>query len=215
MTTTILIVSLFFLLGLGLGGLVIWFIFRYQKAAKSKGLAGKTAQAETLAFRWKYVMLPVSILLLALVLAAYFYHLLPAEVAWRFNLDGSPRGWLSREMTILLVLGPQLLLGLTAGAVTWGMAKLGRQASQAASGLIKPEGIILLMGNMVALPQIVFGFVMLDIFSYNVYGIHLIPIWLFALIVMAVGGVILAIFFTQAIWRAWVLAKSSGRKSKE
>ena len=132
MTTTILIVSLFFLLGLGLGAVIIWFVFRRQKAAKSKESAKKTATTEILAFHWKYVVLPVSILFLALVLAAYFYHLLPAEVAYRFNLDGSPKGWLSREMTILLVLGPQLLLSLTAGAIIWGMAKLGRQASQAA-----------------------------------------------------------------------------------
>jgi hypothetical protein len=47
----------------------------------------------------------------------------------------------------------------------------------------------------------VLGFVMLDIFSYNVYEIHPMPIWLFALIVMVAGSVILAIFFIQAIRR--------------
>ena len=215
MTTTVLIASLLFLLGLGLGAVIIWFVFRRQKAAKSKELAKKMATTETLAFHWKYVMLPVSILLLALVLAAYFYHLLPAEVAYRFNLDGSPRGWLSREIIILLVLGPQLLLSLTAGAIIWGTAKLGRQASQAASVKIEPGKIMLLMGNIIALPQIVLGFVMADIFSYNVYGVHLMPIWLFAMIVMVVGGVILAIFFIQAIRQAQVLAKSSSKNLKE
>jgi uncharacterized membrane protein len=199
MITTILIASLLFLLGLGLGAAVLWFIFRRQKAIKSKALARKTVTTENLAFHWKYIVLPVSILLLALVSAAYYYQLLPSEIAYRFNLDGSPRGWLNREMTILLVLGPQLLLGLTARAITWGMAKLGQQASQSAGTLIKPEKIMLLMGNIIALPQIVLGFVMFDIFSYNVYGVHLMPMWLFALIVMAVGGVILAIFFIQAI----------------
>ena len=164
MTTVILIVSLLFLLGLGLGAVVILFVFRRQKAAKSKELVKKPATAEPLAFHWKYIALPVSILLLALVLAAYFYHLLPAEVAYRFNPDNSPRGWLSREIIILLVLGPQLLLSLTAGAITWGTTKLGQQASQSAGDLIRPEKIILLMGNIIALPQIVLGFVMADIF---------------------------------------------------
>jgi uncharacterized membrane protein len=201
MTITILIVSLFFLLGLGFGAVVIWFVLRYQKAAKSKGATEKTATTENLSFHWKYTVLPVSIFFLALVLATYFYHLLPAEMAYRFNLDGSPRSWLSREMTILLVLVPQLLLSLTAGGITWGMAKLGRQAGQGVRTLLRPEKIILLMGNIIALPQIVLGFVMLDIFSYNVYEIHPMPTWLFALIVMAVGGVILAIFFVQAIRR--------------
>lgn len=215
MTTVILIVSLLFLLGLGLGAVVILFVFRRQQAAKSKELAKKTTTTENLAFHWKYIVLPVSVFLLALVLAAYFYHLLPAEVAYRFNPDDSPRGWLNREIIILLVLGPQLLLSLTAGAITWGTAKLGPQASQSAGDLIKPEKIILLMGNIIALPQIVLGFVMLDIFSYNVYGIHLMPIWLFALIVMALGGVIMAIFFIQAMRQAQALAGSSTKKSKE
>ena len=215
MTTVILIVSLLFLLGLGLGAVVILFVFRRQKAAKSKELDKKTATTENLAFHWKYIALPVSLLLLALVLAAYFYHLLPAEVAYRFNPDNSPRGWLSREIIILLVLGPQLLLSLTAGAITWGTTKLGQQTSQSAGDLIRPEKIILLMGNIIALPQIVLGFVMLDIFSYNVYGIHLMPIWLFALIVMALGGVILAIFFIKAMRQAQASAGSSTKKSKE
>lgn len=199
MTTTILIVSLFFLLGLGFGAIIIWFILRYQKTAKSKGATEKAATVENLAFRWKYVMLPVAILLLSIVLASIFYPQLTDEVAYRFNLDGEATKWTSRSTIIAWMLGPQLLLSLTAGAITWGMVKLGRQAIQTASGLIRPEKIILLMGNIIALPQIVLGFVMLDIFSYNVYGIHLMPIWLFALIVMAVGGVILAIFFIQAI----------------
>jgi hypothetical protein len=57
------------------------------------------------------------------------------------------------------------------------------------------------MGNIVALPQVVTVFVMLDIFSYNVYDLHLMPTWMFALIVMVVGGVFLAIFFIKAFIR--------------
>jgi hypothetical protein len=47
------------------------------------------------------------------------------------------------------------------------------------------------MGNMIVLPQIVLGFVMLDIIIYNSYRIHLMPLWVFALIVMGIGGIIL------------------------
>jgi hypothetical protein len=42
---------------------------------------------------------------------------------------------------------------------------------------------------------------MLDIFSYNSYQIHLIPLWVFALIVMVLGGIILGVIFLQAIRR--------------
>jgi len=94
---------------------------------------------------------------------------------------------------------PQLLLTLLAGAITWGIAKLGARFMQPESTGIKPERIILLMGNMVTLPQIILCFAMLDIFSYNSYQIHLLSLWVFALIVMVVGGVIIGIFFLQAI----------------
>ena len=70
------------------------------------------------------------------------------------------------------------------------------------------------MGNIIALPQIVLVFVMGDIFSYNVYEIHLMPIWLFALIVMVVGGVIMAIFFISAIRQAQASAGSSTKSQR-
>ena len=59
------------------------------------------------------------------------------------------------------------------------------------------------MGNMVALPQIILCFAMLDIFSYNSYQMHIMPLWVFALIIMGLGGIILGIFFIRAIRRGW------------
>ena len=51
------------------------------------------------------------------------------------------------------------------------------------------------MGNMIALPQVILCFAMLDIFSYNSYQIRLMPLWVFALIVMGLGTIISGIFF--------------------
>jgi len=58
------------------------------------------------------------------------------------------------------------------------------------------------MGNMVALPQLVLTFAMLAIFSYNSYGIYLMPLWIFALIVMGLGGIILGAVFFLALQQA-------------
>lgn len=196
MITTILIVGLVFLLGLGFGTAIIWYVLRHKVVAKN---TKEATVAETSTLRWKYVALPVAILFLSVVLTAYFYRLLPAEVAYRFGLDGSPNSWLSRQTVTLLMLTPQFFLTLAAAAFVWGMTKLSRSSGQ--MGKIGQSKVILLMGNMVALPQIVIGFVMLDIFSYNVYEVHPMPAWVFALIVMAVGGIILAIFFIRAIRR--------------
>ena len=157
-----------------------------------------------LTFRWRYIILPIIILLLSIILVFVFYGQLPAEVAYRFKSDGSPEGsLLSRGMIILWMLVPQFLLALLATAITWGTTKLGALATQKETPIIKLESILLLMGNMIALPQIILCFAMLDIFSYNAYQIHLMPVWVFALIIMGLGAIILGIFFIRAIRQVW------------
>jgi len=149
-----------------------------------------------IAFRWRYIALPVSVFLLSLILTSFFYHLLPGQVAYHFQ-DGSPDRWMSRGAIIAWMLAPQFFLALLAAAIIRGITKLSTHFRQKASrGL---ERILSLMGNMIVLPQIILGFAMLYIFSYNAYQIHLMPLWVFALLVMGIGGIILGVFFIHAI----------------
>lgn len=154
-------------------------------------------EAIELTFRWKYIMLPLAILLLITVLTVIFYPQLTGEVAYRFSLDGSPKSWLSQQVILLFALLPQFIFFIISIAITWGITKASHSIGQIAVTL-KPERILMLMGNIVALPQIIFGFVTLDIFIYNIYDKHLMPIWIFALIIMIIGIVILATVFIQA-----------------
>ena len=163
--------------------------------AKNKKPSRETPVLEFIPFRWTYTILPVAILLLSIILTAYFYHLLPAEVAYHFQ-DGSPDKWMSRGAIIAWMLIPQLLLSLLSVAIVWGIIKLSARFQQTASGWV--GNVLSLMGNMVALPQIILAFAMLDIFSYNAYQIHLMPLWVFAVIVMGLGGIALVIFFVLA-----------------
>jgi len=130
------------------------------------------------------------------VLTAYFYRLLPDEVAYHFK-DGLPDRWMSRGAIIAWMILPQFLFTLLAAAIVWGATKLSTLSRQAESGAVKK--VLPLMGNMVALPQIILSFAMLDIFSYNSYQTHIMSLWIFALIVMGLGGIILGIFFILAI----------------
>ncbi|MFC2006753.1 DUF1648 domain-containing protein [Chloroflexota bacterium] len=154
-----------------------------------------------LAFHWGYIILPLVILFLSIIVTIYFYHLLPAEVAFHFKADGSPARWQNRGVIILIVILPQLFLTLLAWIVTWGTI-MAIQFRGPENSWIRLESVLLLMGNMIALPQTIFFFAMLDIFSYNSYQIHLIPLWLFALIVMGLGSIILGISFARAMWQA-------------
>jgi hypothetical protein len=135
--------------------------------------------------------------------SAYFYHLLPAEVGFHFGLDRTPDRWLSREMTMVMMLVPQLFLMLVAAALAWGMTKVTSRFQQPGETRVNLGTILSLMGNMVALPQIVLGFAMVDIFVYNAYQIHLPPLWIFAVIFMVGGGIVIGVVFVRAIRWEW------------
>jgi hypothetical protein len=207
MTVLVVILLVFALLVLAGGG-ALWFVFRQRRAPGKAAPAAKgTPPASALAFRWSYIILPLVVLLLTVILAAYFYHLLPAQVGYHFKADGSPDRWLGRGTLLLAMLLPQFFFALLAGGIAFGVTHLGVVFRAGPTPALKVGGIISLMSNMVALPQIILGFAMLDIFSYNAYQIHLLPLWVFALLVMLVGGIVLGIFFIRAIQQARAVIK--------
>ena len=201
MIIAILILTAIFLVGL-VCGVAIWFVFRRRREAKSKKPARETSTIQTLPFRWYYIILPLVFLFLSIILSAYFYHLLPTEVAYHFKLDGTPDKWLSREMIIVWVLIPQLLFTLMAGAIIWGVTKFGNLFGQTAGTWIKLERVLSFMGNLIALPQLIVFFAMLDIFSYNSYQIHLMPMWIFLLIILGLATIALVVFLAFIVFRA-------------
>ncbi len=140
--------------------------------------------------------MPAVILLLSMILAASFYGRLPPEVAYHFT-DGSPDGWMSRGAITAWMLIPQFLLVFIGLVISGGTAILSKRFPDSENTSLTK--VLLIMGNMVVLPQIILTFAMLDIFLYNAYQVHLIPLWIFTLIVIVVGGLILGIFLIQAL----------------
>ncbi len=155
----------------------------------------KTAKNK-ISFRWTHIVLPAAILLISIILAASFYSLLPPEAAYHFE-NGSPDGWMNRGALIAWLIIPQFVLFLAALAVVSVATILSTRFLQGESH--SPGNLLSIMGNMVAMPQIILAFAMLDIFLYNAYRIHLIPVWVFALIVIVLGSIVLGIFFIQAL----------------
>ena len=100
---------------------------------------------------------------------------------------------------------PQLLLVLLAGGVAWGITKLGILVKQTGSIGVKAERIVSFMGNLVALPQLVLFFAILDILSYNSYQTHILPMWIFLLVILVLVTIGLGIFLVS------VLLKVRGR----
>ena len=158
-------------------------------------------------FRFSYIVFPAAILLLSLVLTAVFYPRLTVELGYHFQSNGSPDRWLNRNLIVLIMLIPQLILTLVAAGTTWGVSKLSSRSLPLQQTGVKTK-IIILMGNMTALPQLVLSFAMLDIFGYNAYRIHIMPLWIFAVIVMVTGGIVLGVSFLRAAEDARKATKS-------
>jgi hypothetical protein len=159
----------------------------------------KTGSEKNISFRWMYIVLPAAILLLSVIVAAFFYRLLPSELVYHFT-DGTPDRWLTRGAIIAWTTIPQFVFVLLALVIISVVTILSKRFWQVETGLVRK--LLLIMGNMIALPQIILIFAMFDIFLYNVYQIHLPPVWVFTLIVMLLGGIILGIFFVQAFRQA-------------
>lgn len=198
MITLLLIIGTVLVIGLGLG-VTMLFLFRSSPETARDQTSQSVTEVSSLRFHWRYIALPLVILVLTIGLVAYFYRLLPEEVVYRFGSDGSPDETVARGVIILWTLLPQFLLTLLALAVTWGITKLSSTFKQMAGFGINLGTVALAMGNMIALPQAILFFAMLDIFSYNSYEIRILPLWVIALIIMALGAVILGIFFIRTI----------------
>jgi uncharacterized membrane protein len=148
-------------------------------------------------FRWSYIVLPLVLFLLSLALIAGFYGMLPENVAYVFSGDGSPEKSVGRGQLVLWSAALQLCLTLAAVLVTRTIAGVYNRFVQPDSTGMNPGKLIGLMGNMLVLPQVIIFFAMIDIFSYNSYGTHFLPLWLNALIVLLAGGLILGIVFIR------------------
>lgn len=182
----------------------VWFTYYAKNLSRGDKAVPLTGRVGRLPFRWRYVMLPLILLFLSIAISAYFYHLLPEDVAYNLNPRLSPDKWLGRGTILSWMLVPQLCLVLVATGITWIITRLGILSGQENGAWIKPEMILSIMGNMIALPQVILAFAMLDIFSYNSYQFHIMPLWIFALLVMGAGVVMLGIFFILAIRQAWI-----------
>lgn len=159
--------------------------------------ANKTNPENKINFRLTYIILPVSLFLLSLVLAVCFYPLLSADIAYHFNGD-LPDRWLSRGAFIAWMIIPQVFFIILSLAVV--------RLAMLTSRYLPAEGsplpnLLPIMGNMMALPQVVLIFAMLDFFLYNAYQIKMIPLWIIALIVLILGGIILCVLFVRTIRR--------------
>ena len=183
--------------------LLVMFVFNQAKSITSEKAKEPTAVKPSL-FPLKAVMLPLVILLLVVVMVLWFYGKLPQEVASRFATDGTPSAWTTRGTLMMWALLPQLMLTLLAVMVAWGVTRIGALGHSAEEAGIKLDNLLLVMGNMIAIPQLILGFAMLNTFGYNAYQVRIVPLWAVVLIIAIAGAVMLGAFFITTMRKVWL-----------
>lgn len=167
----------------------------------------ETQENASIKFRWKLIAFPAVILAISVILCAVFYGQLPENVGWTFQDDGSPDRWTSKGSLVFWIIGLQIFFSLAAAGIIRGITSIYNRYTDSDSGPMNPGIMIGIMGNMLVVPQVIIFFAMIDVFSYNSYQTHFLPLWLNALIVLLTGGIILGIFFLRAGLQAWRVNK--------
>ena len=194
----ILVVTFIFIL---VAGLVFLQMFSPKKAASQtkpdEPIKPNEKSVSKTGVRWSYFILPAVILLISVIITIYFYGKLPDAVAWRLNSVDSPT--ISRFQIVLWAIVPQLLLTLLAMVITYGTTKIAGLLNQAPSDGIRLGTVLMVMSNMVVIPQLILIIAMLRIFSYNSFQTHIGFVWWVSLAIIIAGIVLLSIFFVRAL----------------
>jgi uncharacterized membrane protein len=197
----IVTVILVFILGIVLGCGIFWFYMK-RKGKTGNATVSPSVESQTippLAFHWNQLIIPISIFVICLIMAIYFGPSIPDRVAFRFNTNGIPTSYMSKFWFLGIMIGSQFLILMAALILSFVLIKLGQRLFKNAAVTMYPQKAIWLMINMLALPQIILAYIMLDVSFYALHESHIMLPWLFTMIAVVVGSIVLIILFIQAI----------------
>src|ERR1035437_5324952 len=200
------------IIGLAVGGSI--FLSNYAKRTAKAKETVKENNEITVGFSYRQILLPLVVLLLTVIVVIALGGRLPGQVAYRFNTDGTPDVYVGQTGFLVIILVCQFLLTLMAGGITFGVSMLKVPLGDGSS-LVRPEKVVSFMGNVIGVPQFILFFVMLDIFSYNLYQFHVFPTWLFLIVVLGLATIALIVVFFYLISSARQLAKVEAEQANK
>jgi uncharacterized membrane protein len=150
-----------------------------------------------LAFRWRYVAAPFIFTAACLIFCLAFVFTAPNPLPFRFDADGSVLNSMNKFAFVALILICQAIGVLVAAAVAQTIIKLSQTMLKSSTAPVALDGFVLLMSNMVLLPQVILAYLMVDAFISATWSVHLISFLLFAIIAATAGIAILAVAFIR------------------
>jgi uncharacterized membrane protein len=174
------------------------------------------ATPDQLKFRLGFIALPLICLLLTIIISAIFYGQLPDRVYFRFDLNGNPSGDpTAKASLILLMVGIQALFTFIAFQTTSALGRIQVLRDNVDKFLFSPTRLLALMGNMPAIIQAILAYVLIDAIVYAKNANHVIPLWIFAVATLVIGGAIVLIYGLPIAIKGYKGITSVEEKKKE
>ena len=171
---------------------------------------------DPLKFRLSFIALPLVCLALTIVLSAIFYSQLPDTVNYRFDLKGDPSGDpIAKASLIFLMVGIQALFAVVAYMATSAIGRVQLLRDNVDKFWFSPTRLLALMGNMPAVIQAIMAYVFIDAIIYAKRADHFIPLWIFSVGTLLVGGIIILIFGLPIAIKGYKGITSVEEKKKE
>ena len=149
-------------------------------------------------FKWTYAILPIIASIICIILVIVYYGQLPESIAIQFNSNGDPAKYSSPFSAAVICIGATVLVAMLSA---WSACFIATREflTDDERVLVKPHLLIPIIGNIPTVLSIVVIYIYWDICVYNTSGDHFISMWIFALIVIAISFVILAIFLAPPL----------------
>ncbi|APV44333.1 hypothetical protein Dform_00992 [Dehalogenimonas formicexedens] len=147
-----------------------------------------------LKFRASFIILPLLCLLATIIISAVYYGQLPDNVTFRFDIHGNPSAEMAKTSFIVLMIGIQALLTLVAYITTSAIGNIPVLRDNTDKFKFNPGRLLALIGNMPAIIQLIMAYVLVDAVIYAKQAEHIIPLWVFAVVTLVIGGGIILVF---------------------
>jgi hypothetical protein len=156
----------------------------------------RSAPVSQLRFKLGYAALPLLTLAVSVIVAVWLGPKLPGDAAFNFGGGDAPAGFFSRGAVLGITLGLQVAIALPVILVSWVTLRLrSGDVEDGDRDAEKLDRVLLMVTNLVALPQMLLLFALTEILSYNIYGAHLLPGWGYGAAVLVTGALFLALLF--------------------
>lgn len=147
---------------------------------------------DPLKFRLSFIALPLTVMVVAVAFAAVFFGQLPDAIHYRFGLDGDPSGSPAAKTGFIgLMLAVQLGLTFIAYLTVRTIGGVQLFKDNIHNFWFNPVKLLTIMGNLPAIIQLIMGYILFDAVFYALQDSHLLPLWLFSLVTLVLGGIIL------------------------